>query len=83
MSSENKSKNYLEMRKETGTGSSGLTNDFRQIKYNFQNYEILVRLTQDGQFLSIDEVRVADNNRVFRQNVVKKEFSYIDEYCTK
>ena len=62
-----------------GTGSISTT-DYVKLVYLFERYEILVKLTSDGRFVGIEEVRVDKDFRSYKQVAPQKVFEYIDEY---
>ena len=66
--------------KEKGTGSSISVSEFTRLVVPFDNYEIVVRVSHDGRFLGIDEVRIRQDLRRYTQQVSEKSFNYIDEY---
>lgn len=68
--------------KSLGTGSA-LTKHFMTIIYPFEKYEILVKLTLDGRFVGIEEIRINKDFRSFRQSKPQKIFREIDRYEPK
>lgn len=46
----------------------------------FQKYEIVVKLTSDGKFVGIQEVRINKDFRDYSQITHQKAFDYVDSY---
>lgn len=66
--------------KASGTGTSS-TEQYTHIIYPFDNkYEIVVKLTLDGKFVGIEEVRIKEDFRSYNQRISQKAFEYIDSY---
>lgn len=65
------------LKKDDGTGR-GTTAEFVSKVYSFDKYEIVVKLTTDGKFVGIDEVRV---NKDFMSNkrTSSEIFTRVDE----
>jgi hypothetical protein len=57
----------------SGTGST-FTQEYKTIVYPFDMYEIVVKISQDGKFIGIEEVRV---NKSFRDYKNKGTFQPI------
>lgn len=68
--------------KDAGTGSAS-TIEYVTLIYPFEKYEILVKLTVDGRFVGIEEVRINKDFRSYKQSTPQKIFSQIDEYEPK
>jgi hypothetical protein len=65
-----------------GTGSSS-TKDYVTLDYPFEKYQITVKLTSDGRFVGIEEVRINKDFRSYKQSIPQKIFRDIDEYQPK
>ncbi len=62
-----------------GTGSTS-TKDFVTLEYPFERYVITVKLTSDGRFVGIEEVRINQDFRSYKQSVPQKIYRDIDRY---
>ena len=65
--------------RESGTGSSS-TVDYTRKVVPFDRYEIVVKLTSDGKFAGIEEVRINKDFRNYSQRVHQRAFEYVDSY---
>jgi hypothetical protein len=64
-------------REDRGTGST--PKEYVTRIYPFDKYIIVVKLTVDGRFVGIEEVRVNKDFRSFQQRA-QERFEYVDEY---
>ncbi len=71
--------NLMDQGKNIGTGSA-LAEGYRTISYPFEKYEIIVRLTLDGRFVGIEEIRINKDFRSYAQSKPQKIFRDIDRY---
>ena len=46
----------------------------------FNQYLIVVRLTDDGRFIGIEEIRINKDFRSFNQKISQRIIHFIDEY---
>jgi hypothetical protein len=63
---------------ETGTESSK-PKDSTILTYKFEQYDIDIKLTPDGRFLGIEEVRINKDFRSYKQQTPQKIFTQVDE----
>ena len=63
---------------EQGTGDN-LEQSFKMINYPFEMYEILVKLTFDGKFIGIDEIKLNEDFRTFKNKTPQRIFSIVNE----
>lgn len=63
--------------RDLGTGSD--SSEHRTIVYPFGMFEIVVKLTLDGKFVSIEEVRINRDFRSYRNQTPQRIFSDVDE----
>ena len=66
-------------RRNIGTGSASAKEYVIKV-CPFEKYEIVVKLTSDGRFIGIEEVRVNKDFRSHRQGTSQRIFEYIEEY---
>jgi hypothetical protein len=66
-------------RKDKDIGTSISHNDFTSITYRFEKYDIVVKLTPDGKFVGIEEVRINKDFRSYRQQTPQAIFAHVDE----
>jgi hypothetical protein len=67
--------------KDTGIGTGSTSaKEYVTINYPFEKYEIIVKLTMDGRFVGIEEVRINKDFRSYKQSIPQKIFRDIDEY---
>jgi hypothetical protein len=62
----------------TGTESSK-PKDSTILTYKFEQYDIDVKLTPDGKFLGIEEVRINKDFRSFKNKTPQRIFAEVDE----
>jgi hypothetical protein len=71
--------------KKEGRGTPGssdrrdIPEDYVTITYPFDKYLIVVKLTSDGRFIGIEEIRINKDFRSYKQ-APQEIFHYIDEY---
>ena len=63
---------------DTGTESSK-PKDSTILTYKFEQYDIDVKLTPDGRFLGIEEVRINKDFRSFKNKTPQRIFVEVDE----
>jgi hypothetical protein len=63
---------------DTGTERS-TPKDFTTITYKFENYDIVVKLTPDGKFLGIEEVRINKDFRSYKHQTPQRIFIQVDK----
>lgn len=67
--------------KDSGTGSHKFaTESYITRICPFKQYLIIVKLTTDGRFVGIEEVRVNKDFRSYKQKISQKIHRYVDEY---
>jgi hypothetical protein len=68
--------------KDNGTGSKPV-DEFISIVYPFEKFEIVVKITTDGKFVGIEEVRINKDFRSFSQMKSQKIFEHVDKVPTE
>jgi len=76
------STDHKNIRTYLGTGSTS-TKEYMTLVYPIEKYLVTVKLTSDGRFVGIEEIRVNKDFRSYKQRVPQKIFNYIDEYEPK
>jgi len=66
--------------KDGGTGYPEPSEVYVTQVYPFNQFLITVKLTPDGRFIGIEEVRINKDFRSYKQKVSQKIFHYVDEY---
>jgi hypothetical protein len=66
--------------KEEDKGTGGTSKEYVTRIYPFDKYLIVVKLTADGRFVGIEEVRVNKDFRSYKQRASQEIFNYVDEY---
>jgi hypothetical protein len=67
---------------EKGTGSE-FESKFDIINYPFEMYDIKVKLTIDGKFAGIEEVKINEDFRSYTNKTPQRIFSLVDEFPTE
>ncbi|MBF0530847.1 MAG: hypothetical protein HQK55_16580 [Deltaproteobacteria bacterium] len=62
------------------TGRHDAIEDFQLIIYPFGKYEILVRVTMDGRFLGINEVRLNKSFIDYKKLSTSGDYHDVDEF---
>jgi hypothetical protein len=68
-----------EDQRETGIATGNGLDEFVSVTYCFQKYEIIMKLTTDGKFVGIEEVRINKDFRTFKQQTPQEIFKHIEE----
>lgn len=74
------SKDDLTGRKDRGLGTGSDSTEYKTIIYPFAMFEIIVKLTLDGKFVSIEGIRINKDFRSYKNQTPQRIFADIDEF---
>ena len=66
--------------KNQGSGGHVMPEDYKEIVYPFDKYEIKVKLSLDNKFIGISEVKVNKDFLSYKQKMISKGFHDVDEF---
>lgn len=64
-------------RRNIGTGSD--SSEYVTVLYPFEMFEIIVKLTLDGKFVGIEEIRINKDFRSYKNKTPQSIFAHVDE----
>ena len=64
-------------RRNIGTGSD--SSEYVTVLYPFEMFEIVVKLTLDGKFVGIEEIRINKDFRSYKNKTPQRIFADVDE----
>ena len=65
-------------RRNIGTGRDSL--EYTTVVYPFEMFEIVVKLTLDGKFVGIEEVRINKDFRSYKNQTPQRIVAHVDEF---
>lgn len=66
-----------EKMRNVGTGSD--SSEYKTLVYPFEMFEIVVKLTLDGKFVGIEEIRINKDFRSYKTQSPQRIFAEVDE----